>query len=386
MTREAIQRALDDRYRIEEVLASGAMGDVYCAEDRMLRRRVAIKVLHADFEEEPFYRACFEREAYATAKVAHPNIVSVYDFGQTPEGSLYLVMELLEGTNLTSVLGTRAPLSLRWIQEVVGQLLAGLAAAHDEGVVHRDLKPDNIRLTRRVSDDGRAEDAVKVCDFGLARTHAFHSRHEQRKRVFTLEGQFCGTPEYMSPEQAEGEAVDARSDVYACGVILYEMICGRRPFDSDSAVELALKHSREPVTPPSSLRPGLPEEWDRVILRAMHKKPDKRYQSARAMRAALHGLGGTDYAPFDELGCDARGETTRLERPHAPSSSATAPAGLWLDESDSSHVARKEHDHSRWPVWLGLAALVTAAAARVGADVGHGMAWQLLSSLSAGGP
>jgi serine/threonine protein kinase len=283
-----IGRTLARKYAIEELIGSGGMGAVYRARQVALDKWVAVKVLHREMAGEPKFVARFKREALSASRLDHPNSLRVLDFGED-QGLLYLVMEYVEAEDLLSILDRAWPLETERIVSVVSQTLAALGVAHDLGIVHRDIKPENILVEAGVDDDGLPTDVIKVCDFGVAKlaprgagdADSFSPR-------LTVDGLAIGTPDYMSPEQARGEAVDGRSDLYSVGVVLYRMLAGRAPFISDSALGVALQHVTDEPPPPSrfaDVHPGL----EAICLRALAKRPADRFQTAREMRRALRG-------------------------------------------------------------------------------------------------
>jgi serine/threonine protein kinase len=224
-----IGAVVGERYRIVSRIGVGGMGAVYRAEHTMMRRDLAIKVLLTELGGREEFARRFEREAESASRLAHPNIITVTDFGRTPDGLPFLAMEFLAGDSLTSAI-KQGPLSRERALGIIRQILRALDHAHAAGIVHRDLKPDNIMLVER---DGQ-RDVVKILDFGIAKVTQPASGHE----ALTQAGVIFGTPEYLSPEQALGESVDARADLYAAGVILFEMLAGRRPFESEDKVRI----------------------------------------------------------------------------------------------------------------------------------------------------
>src|SRR3712207_3465635 len=265
---------IDDRYRVKHRIGSGGMADVYCAVDEQLGRDVAVKLLHRRFAEDHEFVERFKREASSAAGLQHPNVVGVFDRGEW-DGTSYIAMEHLEGRTLKQVASDEAPLDpIRAIDFVV-QVLRAARFAHKRGVIHRDLKPHNVI----VDPEGRA----KVTDFGIARAGASD---------MTQTGSIMGTAQYLSPEQAQGMAVSASSDLYAVGIILYEMLTGHVPFDGDSPVTIALKQVSEPAVPPTHLNPSIPPELEVVIGRALEKEPTARYADADEFIAALEAVRG----------------------------------------------------------------------------------------------
>src|SRR5450432_2966180 len=283
-----VGRIIAGKFAVDERLGAGAMGIVYRATQIALERTIAIKVLHREFATDSEFADRFWREAKAASRLDHPNSIRVFDFGQEPDGLLYLAMEYVEGCDLFDWLAQHRPVAPRAIVELLSQVLAALAVAHDMGVVHRDLKPENIMIVRGKSDDGRVVDVVKVCDFGIAKildTSASSGLDARRKH--STAGLVVGTPAYMSPEQARGEKQDARSDLYAVGIVLYELLVGRVPFEAETLIGVALKHVSETPERPSARAAGVDPELEAICLKAISKKPTDRYQDAREMRLAL---------------------------------------------------------------------------------------------------
>lgn len=268
-------------YRIVEKLGEGGMGVVYVAEDTLLGRRVAIKTLHAGRSAQgPHFRSRFLREARAVSALSHPHIATIHDYGETEDGQPYLVMELVKGETLGELMLTER-LTIPRAIEIIEQVAEALAEAHRQGIVHRDIKPSNVAI------DQRGE--VKVLDFGLAKqiqmdpANATDPQRQTLMNTQTQEGVVVGTPMYLSPEQALGVEVDARSDLFSLGALLYECIAGKPPFDGKSPVEICAKIIRDDPTPPSQLNADVPNELDRITLKALAKKPQARYQTADEM-------------------------------------------------------------------------------------------------------
>ena len=264
-----INTLFDGRYRILRKLGSGGMANVYLAEDEDLGRRVAIKILNERYAHDELFNERFRREAKSAAALSHPNIVSIYDRGEA-DGTPYIAMEVIEGRSLKELILTRGPLPIGQAIDYAKQILGALRFAHRHGIIHRDIKPHNILLGN--------ENRLKVTDFGIARAGASQ---------MTEVGSIMGTAQYLSPEQARGAPVAAASDVYSLGIVLYEMLTGQVPFNGDTAVEIAMKHLNEAPKPPSALRPEVTRELDQVILRALAKTPEDRYQTADELQEDL---------------------------------------------------------------------------------------------------
>jgi hypothetical protein len=276
-----VGRVIANRYRIDSLLGTGAVGAVYKATHVDLPRTFAIKVLHPHYRTDAQLMASLRAEARAASLLDHPNVTAVQDFGEEPDGLVYIVMEYLAGVNLQVVLDEARHLPPQRAVGIMLQVCSALAAAHERGIVHRDVKPDNIMLVPSKDDEGNAFEMVKVCDFGIA---ALETSPDPNAREWT-----AGTPEYMAPEQAYGVA-EPRSDVYACGVVLYEMLTGRPPFVGDSTQATLAKHATELPRPPSLVVPGLPATLDAVVLRALEKAPQNRFTTMRELRAELKRL------------------------------------------------------------------------------------------------
>jgi eukaryotic-like serine/threonine-protein kinase len=257
------------RYKILRKLGTGGMANVYLAEDQELGRRVAIKILNERHANDDQFVERFRREAKNAAGLSHPNIVSIYDRGEA-EGTYYISMEYLEGRSLKELILARGPAPISVAIDYARQILAALRIAHRQGLVHRDIKPHNVLV------DG--EGRLKVTDFGIARAGPSQ---------MTEEGSIIGTAQYLSPEQAQGAPVTPASDLYSVGIVLYELLTGKVPFSGDTPVELAMKHLSKVPEPPSRLRPEVPRDLDFVVMRALAKSPDERYESADEMDADL---------------------------------------------------------------------------------------------------
>ena len=340
MTEVTGNTVVDGRYRILERIGSGGMADVYCAEDTHLGRRVAIKVLHRRFAQDQEFVERFRREAKSAAGLNHPNVVGVFDRGEH-QGTYYIAMEFLQGRSLKDIVTSDASLAQERVIDLGVQILHAAGFAHRHGVIHRDFKPHNVI----VDEHGHA----KVTDFGIARAGASE---------MTETGSIMGTAQYLSPEQAQGHAVTATSDLYSIGVMLYEMLAGRLPFDGDSAVAIALKHLSEPPPPISQWRPDVHPALEAVVMAALAKDPAQRWQSAEDLAAALEaartqiesgGNGGQDTAAFAAIPLPAEDATAATEVAGTTAAPLVAPVTEPEEE-------RKER---RW-WWWAIGALALA--------------------------
>ena len=277
---------LHGKYRLDSYLSSGGMGAVFKATHVMLGKPVAVKLIKADLVTSPDMVRRFQREARAATTLNHPNIVAVYDLGQTDDGTLYIAMELVDGTSLKDVIRETGRIDAPRIVYILRQIASALSLAHRHHIIHRDLKPQNVMLTRDA--DGR--EIAKLLDFGIAKTF------DEKATQLTQTGFALGTPQYMSPEQAMGKEVDARSDLYSLGVMLYEMLIGEVPFSDPSAPAILVKHMTETPAPPSRRRPDLqvPAHLETIVMKCLEKEPARRYQSADEFIVALESGAGMD--------------------------------------------------------------------------------------------
>ena len=274
------RRIGDGKYVLDTQIGGGAVGLVFKASHRDLGRTVAIKVLNPRYRDEPELLRVFKTEARAASLLEHPNIARVYDFGEEPDGLVYIVMEYLSGYTLGTLLDPRKRIAFSRTADLMMQTCAGLSAAHDRGIVHRDIKPENIVLVPVQDDEGHPSEIVKVCDFGIAALGT----------AAAAQGAVAGTPEYMAPEQQTASSVTAAADVYACGVVLYEMTTGQVPFTDSQPYRILMKHQNEEPARPASLDPDIPPALEAIILRCLEKNPAKRYPTARALRAELRKI------------------------------------------------------------------------------------------------
>jgi eukaryotic-like serine/threonine-protein kinase len=340
-------QVLGERYEIGGVLGRGGMAEVHRGRDLRLGREVAVKVLRSDLARDPSFQVRFRREAQAAASLNHPAIVAVYDTGEDRTGSgatPYIVMEYVEGETLRDVLRREGRLDPTRAMQLAADICGALDFSHRNGIVHRDVKPGNVMIT--------PQGAVKVMDFGIARAVS------DSAATMTSTAAVIGTAQYLSPEQARGEAVDARSDVYSVGCLLYELVTGAPPFTGDSPVSVAYQHVREDPRLPSSINPEIPPELDAILLKAMSKNPANRYQSAADMRNdLLRAIAGQRVEATPVMGDDQK--TTILGAP---------PAGYygddrWDDEDEEAYRRQRRRRNIIIAAVVGvllLAGIVTA--------------------------
>ncbi len=299
------QTILSGRYEIEQKIGEGGMATVYRGLDRRLNRRVAIKVLHSHYVHDPDFLRRFEHEAKAAANLSHSNAVSVYDTGQDGD-TYYIVMEYIDGVDLKTLINREAPLSIARAIAITEAIAQGLEAAHHIGLIHRDIKPQNILVTP----DGH----VRITDFGIAKSHLSTAQ--------TQTGMTFGTADYISPEQAQGQQATPQSDIYSLGVTIYEMLAGRLPYTGDSPVSVAMKHVSAPLPPLRSLNPQVPANLEHIILKALSKEPSARPASAREFAEALRNYRNVAEQPTAANPVHPHSATTRV----VPTPSSQRPA------------------------------------------------------------
>lgn len=278
LRREAFEAKQIGQYRLKKLLGKGGMGEVHLAEHLLLKRPCAIKLIRPDKAGDPRALARFEREVQETARLTHWNSVEIFDYGHTADGTFYYVMEYLPGMNLEQLVMQFGPLPPGRVIHLLRQVCDALAEAHGHGMIHRDIKPANIFAAKR----GGIYDVAKLLDFGLVKSSGVNE-----SASLTQEGMVAGSPLYMSPEQATGDAVDERSDIYALGLVAYYLLTGRPPFEDEKAIKVLLAHAHEEPAPPSRVNPDVPRDLEEVVLRCLEKDPDHRYPDVQALSAAL---------------------------------------------------------------------------------------------------
>jgi serine/threonine-protein kinase len=339
---------IDGRYQVEKKLGEGGMGVVYLAKHAVIGNKCAIKVLRGEMAGEGEVSERFIQEARAAAAIGNDHIIQITDFGQLPDGSAYFVMEFLDGHALHDIIQDTAHIESARVIRIMSQCCEGLAAAHSSDIVHRDLKPDNIFLVRKGTDS----DFVKILDFGIAKVQA----SESGKRL-TKTGMIFGTPQYMSPEQAAGSGVDARTDIYSLGIIMYEMLCGHVPFEADTFMGVLTKHLYEEPIPPRRLVPpiDMPHNLEAILLKAIAKKPDKRYQSMNEFAEDLRAVaeGRTPEIVYDQMRDTA---TTTVPPPSPTQVVGGAKTAAW------DRGAARPSSKPKWPIFAGVGAVVVLGA------------------------
>jgi eukaryotic-like serine/threonine-protein kinase len=339
-------RLLGGRYELDGVVGRGGMAEVYRARDIRLDRIVAIKTLRADLARDQIFQARFRREAQSAASLNHPNIVAVYDTGEDMATGVpvpYIVMEYVDGRTVRDLLQDGHRLLPERSLEIIDGVLRALDYSHTAGIVHRDIKPGNVMVTRNGD--------IKVMDFGIARAMS------DAQATMTQTAQVIGTAQYLSPEQARGERVDSRSDLYSTGCLLYELLTGRPPFTGDSPVAIAYQHVRENPVPPSRVDPEVPPWADAIVLKAMAKSPADRYQTAADMRADLQrAASGLPVAAAPPTRADLYQGTQRMgDDQMMGRTSAIPPVGDYDYAGGGGGYDRSGRGNHRWIPWvLGL--------------------------------
>ncbi|MEU8798235.1 Stk1 family PASTA domain-containing Ser/Thr kinase [Spirillospora sp. NPDC048819] len=359
-------RLLGGRYELETVIGRGGMAEVYRARDLRLDRIVAVKTLRSDLARDPTFQARFRREAQSAASLNHPSVIAVYDTGEDMIGDTsipYIVMEYVDGSTLRDLLRENRALLPDKALEITDGILRALDYSHRGGIVHRDIKPANVMLTR--------QHEVKVMDFGIARAMA------DSAATMTQTAQVIGTAQYLSPEQARGERVDARSDIYSTGCVLYELLTGKPPFTGDSPVAIAYQHVREEPVPPSQVDPQIPQWADAIVLKAMAKEADNRYQNANEFRQEIQRvLQGQPVASTAAstmmMGSQAQGTQVMGGYPGGapPRTQMQRPVdngyGLPPARYDDDDYPERGGAGKKAALWLGLAVLFIGGAALIG--------------------
>jgi len=363
-----IGTVVSERYRIIRKVGEGGMGAVYQAEHALIEKRVALKILFQDLTRRPDLVARFLQEAKSASRIGQENVIDISDFGQSADGLVYIAMEFLDGRDLGKTLRAEKQLSWTRTRPILMQIAKALRAAHSHGIIHRDMKPENVYLVDR---EGRA-DFVKVLDFGIAKVVSADDNDGPR---LTQTGMIFGTPEYMSPEQAQGHPPDHRVDVYAVGCIMYHMLTGAVPFTADSFMGILTKHLLEPVVPPRKRRPDLdiPADVEAVCLRAMEKDRDKRWPDMDAFYQALGAAGGVPFEPSNVfMPPQASLKYPRLTEANAKAAresktaiSVSAPVGTFDDERPQRAEAPARHLSAGAKLGLGLAGAVAVVLALV---------------------
>ncbi len=377
------------RYRVQELLGEGGMGQVYLAVHEAIEKRIALKILRPEYSRKADIVTRFQQEAISASRIKHPNVLDVFDFGQTATGCFFLAMEFLEGHDLADELDRTGRLEPGRALSLALQICKALAAAHGAGVVHRDLKPENVFL--QTTPDG--DEVIKIVDFGIAqlRTNEEVAASPVKRRRLTRTGMIFGTPEYMAPEQAAGKKADLRVDVYALGVMLYEMVTGTVPFTGDTFMAVLSSHLHDPVPPPRQVCPDLllSPELEALILRALAKHPEDRFASMPDLAAAIRAtpecrevrtsVVPTQLAPHGApLRVGPGALDAAVARTLAPDELVQGVSPNRLDSGGPVDIPTQ----SLWPWILGLGAVLTLG----GGALALAFGFAPLSSLTASAP
>lgn len=345
---DLIGKIVEGRYKVLRKMGEGGMGTVYLAEHITIEKKVALKVLLHDYARKTDLKERFLQEAKAAARIGHENIVDITDFGDTPDGSVFFAMEFLEGEDLSQLIRKTGPIVWGRAKPILLQICRALGAAHAKGIIHRDMKPENIYLIER---EGRA-DFVKVLDFGIAKM----SMEESEQRL-TRTGMIFGTPEYMSPEQAQGNKPDHRVDIYAVGVIMYEMLTGQVPFKADTFMGILTKHLFEQPVPPSQINPAaaISAEIEHITLKALSKERNERFQSMAEMAAAISQVSGRMTRPTGDIAVSPRFVTA------SSSGAAVSSREKMVASSATANDISDDVPRSRNTLWFVLGGILVAA-------------------------
>jgi serine/threonine protein kinase len=366
-----------DRYKVLRKLGEGGMGAVYLAEHVVIEKKFALKVLAPELARRPDLVARFLQEARSASRIGHENVIDISDFGQSPDGLVYIAMEFLDGKDLGEIVRKQGAMDWAEARDIVLQICRALRAAHDKGIVHRDMKPENIFLVQR---EGQPH-FVKILDFGIAKVMGLDPNGPRLTRT----GMIFGTPEYMAPEQAEGKDTDHRADIYAVGCILYHLMTGQTPFIAESFMTMLTKHLMEDPVPPSMRRPDLriSPEMDALVLKALEKDRDKRWQSMAELLEAVAACPGPENAPKQQ----SKGQTMAMGGAHAQV--AIRPARSKDAAPETKKLSRKAVDAAVSDAEMAAATAPPSSSKKtlvlVGAGVALGIgvaAWLALSSRS----
>ncbi|AKU98536.1 Serine/threonine protein kinase PrkC, regulator of stationary phase [Labilithrix luteola] len=360
-------RTIAGKFVVEKFLGGGAMGAVYRARWPALEKNVAIKVMHRSIAQEASFAARFAREAKAAARLDHPNSIRVIDSGEEADGLLYIAMEYVEGRDLYRVIHEDWPISDSDIVDILAQALSAIGVAHEMGVIHRDLKPENLMILPGRNDGEEGRYLVKVCDFGIAKITSKGADGSEGASIshnLTTHGLVVGTPEYMSPEQARGERLDARSDIYSAGVILYQLLTGRTPFTGEHALAVVLQHVTANPPAPHEIYPDVHKGLEAVCVKAIAKEREDRYQTARDMRMALRSA--IDARSASTPRADALGATVK-----APAVAPALSAAVTRVTPPGLAAGTEPPKKSRVGLFIGAAVMIVVIG--VGAAYAHSL-------------